>query len=137
MEKNKQQSTNKPALTFTNLKSLNQLISGNEINNFASGLKKAKQTLDTYCKNLKEVYAKKKNSVAQEKPVQKQPVEQQKVVVQKEVKTEQVQRPTAEKKAFVNNNNGNVKPNMDKKPFNRNFDKNGDRPQQDKRFNNG
>lgn len=137
MEKNKQQSTNKPALTFTNLKSLNQLISGNEINNFASGLKKAKQTLDTYCKNLKEVYAKKKNSVAQEKPVQKQPVEQQKVVVQKEVKTEQVQRPTAEKKPFVNNNNGNVKPNMDKKPFNRNFDKNGDRPQQDKRFNNG
>lgn len=137
MEKNKQQSTNKPALTFTNLKSLNQLISGNEINNFASGLKKAKQTLDTYCKNLKEVYAKKKNSVVQEKPVQKQPVEQQKVVVQKEVKTEQVQRPTAEKKPFVNNNNGNVKPNMDKKPFNRNFDKNGDRPQQDKRFNNG
>ncbi len=137
MEKNKQQSTNKPALTFTNLKSLNQLISGNEINNFASGLKKAKQTLDTYCKNLKEVYAKKKNSVAQEKPVQKQPVEQQKVVVQKEVKTEQVQRPTAEKKPFVNNNSGNGKPNMDKKPFNRNFDKNGDRPQQDKRFNNG
>ncbi len=137
MEKNKQQSTNKPALTFTNLKSLNQLISGNEINNFASGLKKAKQTLDTYCKNLKEVYAKKKNSVAQEKPVQKQPVEQQKVVVQKEVKTEQTQRPTAEKKSFVNNNNGNGKPNMDKKPFNRNFDKNGDRPQQDKRFNNG
>lgn len=137
MEKNKQQSTNKPALTFTNLKSLNQLISGNEINNFASGLKKAKQTLDTYCKNLKEVYAKKKNSVVQEKPVQKQPVEQQKVVVQKEVKTEQVQRPTAEKKTFVNNNNGNVKLNMDKKPFNRNFDKNGDRPQQDKRFNNG
>ncbi len=137
MEKNKQQSTNKPALTFTNLKSLNQLISGNEINNFASGLKKAKQTLDTYCKNLKEVYAKKKNSVVQEKPVQKQPVEQQKVVVQKEVKTEQVQRPTAEKKPFVNNNNGNVKPNIDKKPFNRNFDKNGDRPQQDKRFNNG
>ena len=137
MEKNKQQSTNKPALTFTNLKSLNQLISGNEINNFASGLKKAKQTLDTYCKNLKEVYAKKKNSVVQEKPVQKQSVEQQKVVVQKEVKTEQVQRPTAEKKPFVNNNNGNVKPNMDKKPFNRNFDKNGDRSQQDKRFNNG
>lgn len=137
MEKNKQQSTNKPALTFTNLKSLNQLISGNEINNFASGLKKAKQTLDTYCKNLKEVYAKKKNSVAQEKPVQKQPVEQQKVVVQKEVKTEQTQRPTAEKKSFVNNNNGSGKPNMDKKPFNRNFDKNGDRPQQDKRFNNG
>lgn len=137
MEKNKQQSTNKPALTFTNLKSLNQLISGNEINNFASGLKKAKQTLDTYCKNLKEVYAKKKNSVVQEKPVQKQPVEQQKVVVQKEVKTEQVQRPTAEKKPFVNNNNGNVKLNMDKKPFNRNFDKNGDRPQQDKKFNNG
>lgn len=137
MEKNKQQSTNKPALTFTNLKSLNQLISGNEINNFASGLKKAKQTLDTYCKNLKEVYAKKKNSVVQEKPVQKQPVEQQKVVVQKEVKTEQVQRPTAEKKPFVNNNSGNGKPNMDKKPFNRNFDKNGDRPQQDKKFNNG
>lgn len=137
MEKNKQQSTNKPALTFTNLKSLNQLISGNEINNFASGLKKAKQTLDTYCKNLKEVYAKKKNSVAQEKPVQKQSVEQQKVVVQKEVKTEQTQRPTAEKKSFVNNNNGSGKPNMDKKPFNRNFDKNGDRPQQDKRFNNG
>lgn len=137
MEKNKQQSTNKPALTFTNLKSLNQLISGNEINNFASGLKKAKQTLDTYCKNLKEVYAKKKNSVVQEKPVQKQPVEQQKVVVQKEVKTEQVQRPTAEKKPFVNNNSGNGKPNTDKKPFNRNFDKNGDRPQQDKKFNNG
>ena len=137
MEKNKQQSTNKPALTFTNLKSLNQLISGNEINNFASGLKKAKQTLDTYCKNLKEVYAKKKNSVVQEKSVQKQPVEQQKVVVQKEVKTEQVQRPTAEKKPFVNNNSGNGKPNMDKKPFNRNFDKNGDRPQQDKKFNNG
>ncbi len=137
MEKNKQQSTNKPALTFTNLKSLNQLISGNEINNFANGLKKAKQTLDTYCKNLKEVYAKKKNSVVQEKPVQKQPVEQQKVVVQKEVKTEQVQRPTAEKKPFVNNNSGNGKPNTDKKPFNRNFDKNGDRPQQDKRFNNG
>lgn len=137
MEKNKQQSTNKPALTFTNLKSLNQLISGNEINNFASGLKKAKQTLDTYCKNLKEVYAKKKNSVVQEKPVQKQPVEQQKVVAQKEVKTEQVQRPTAEKKPFVNNNSGNAKPNMDKKPFNRNFDKNGDRPQQDKKFNNG
>ena len=136
MEKNKQQSTNKPALTFTNLKSLNQLISGNEINNFASGLKKAKQTLDTYCKNLKEVYAKKRNSVAQEKPVQKQPVEQQKVVAQKEVKTEQVQRPTAEKKSFVNNSNGNAKPNMDKKTFNRNFDKNGDRPQQDKRFNN-
>jgi len=137
LEKNKQQSTNKPALTFTNLKSLNQLISGNEINNFANGLKKAKQTLDTYCKNLKEVYAKKKNSVVQEKPVQKQPVEQQKVVVQKEVKTEQVQRPTAEKKPFVNNNSGNGKPNTDKKPFNRNFDKNGDRPQQDKRFNNG
>lgn len=137
MEKNKQQSTNKPALTFTNLKSLNQLISGNEINNFASGLKKAKQTLDTYCKNLKEVYAKKKNSVVQEKPVQKQPVEQQKVDVQKEVKTEQVQRPTAEKKPFVNNNSGNGKPNTDKKPFNRNFDKNGDRPQQDKKFNNG
>ena len=137
MEKNKQQSTNKPALTFTNLKSLNQLISGNEINNFASGLKKAKQTLDTYCKNLKEVYAKKKNSVVQEKPVQKQPVEQQKVVVQKEVKTEQVQRPTAEKKPFVNNNSGNGKPNTDKKPFNRSFDKNGDRPQQDKKFNNG
>ena len=137
MEKNKQQSTNKPALTFTNLKSLNQLISGNEINNFASGLKKAKQTLDTYCKNLKEVYAKKKNSVVQEKPVQKQPVEQQKVVVQKEVKTEQVQRPTAEKKSFVNNNSGNGKPNTDKKPFNRSFDKNGDRPQQDKKFNNG
>ncbi|MDY5042010.1 MAG: translation initiation factor IF-2 [Eubacteriales bacterium] len=137
MEKNKQQSTNKPALTFTNLKSLNQLISGNEINNFASGLKKAKQTLDTYCKNLKEVYAKKKDSVIQEKTVQKQPVEQQKVVAQKEVKTEQVQRPTAEKKPFVNNNSGNAKPNMDKKPFNRNFDKNGDRPQQDKKFNNG
>lgn len=137
MEKNKQQSTNKPALTFTNLKSLNQLISEKEINNFANGLIKAKQTLDTYCKNLKEVYAKKKNSVVQEKPVQKQPVEQQKVVVQKEVKTEQVQRPTAEKKPFVNNNSGNGKPNTDKKQFNRSFDKNGDRPQQDKKFNNG
>ena len=54
---------------FTNLKSLNQLISGNEINGFATGLKKAKQTLDSYCKGLKEVYSKKKTAV--QKPVQK------------------------------------------------------------------
>ena len=54
MEKNNQK-TNKTVVDFTNLKSLNQLISGNEINGFATGLKKAKQTLDSYCKGLKEV----------------------------------------------------------------------------------
>ena len=48
MEKNNKQ-TNKPVVDFTNLKSLNQLISGNEINGFAAGLKKAKQSLDAYC----------------------------------------------------------------------------------------
>ena len=72
MEKNKQQ-TSKNVVDFTNLKSLTQLISGNEINNFATGLKKAKQNLDAYCKNLKEVYAKKKESLKKSVSVSNQP----------------------------------------------------------------
>ncbi len=72
MEKNKQQ-TSKNVVDFTNLKSLTQLISGNEINNFATGLKKAKQNLDAYCKNLKEVYAKKKDDLKKSVSVSNQP----------------------------------------------------------------
>lgn len=72
MEKNKQQ-TSKNVVDFTNLKSLTQLISGNEINNFATGLKKAKQNLDAYCKKLKEVYAKKKDDLKKSVSVSNQP----------------------------------------------------------------
>lgn len=134
MEKNKQQTSNKPVFDFTNLKSLNQLISGNEINSFAVGLKKVKQSLDAYCSNLKKVYANKKNAIAQEKQVQKQVVETKPQVVKEEVKTnvDTTQKPV-EKKPIVNNNVNKQFGNGDKKPFN----KNGERPQQDKRFNNG
>ena len=72
MEKNKQQ-TSKNVVDFTNLKSLTQLISGNEINSFATGLKKAKQNLDAYCKKLKEVYAKKKDDLKKSVSVSNQP----------------------------------------------------------------
>ncbi len=117
MEKNTQK-TNKSVVDFTNLKSLNQLISGNEINGFATGLKKAKQTLDSYCKGLKEVYAKKKN--AAQKPVQK--VEN--VEVKETVKVAKVdvsaQTPVQQNKTtFENKGNFNKNNVSDKKPFNK------------------
>ena len=45
---------NKSAVDFTNLKALNKLMLGNELNGFVANLKQAKLTLDTYCKGLKE-----------------------------------------------------------------------------------
>ena len=119
MEKNKQQ-TNKPAVDFTNLKNLNQLISGNEINSFASGLKQAKLKLDSYCKNLKEVYAKKKSAETVKKEVS-----QKTTVVAEPVQT--VVADKNNKKVFDNSQKFNNV--SDKKPFNKGKDV---RPQTDK-----
>lgn len=128
MEKNKQQ-TNKTVVDFTNLKSLNQLISGNEINSFATGLKKAKQVLDSYCKNLKEIYAKKKETKKVE--IKTEPV---KVAEQKQSFTKQNETVKSSvqpiKKPFENKQNVN-KNVSDKKPFNRTDNKS----QGDKKFN--
>ena len=55
---NKNQQQNKSAVDFTNLKTLNKLMLGNELNGFVSGLKRAKQGLDAYCKDLKDYKAK-------------------------------------------------------------------------------
>ena len=116
MEKTNQK-TNKPVVDFTNLKSLNQLISGNEINGFAAGLKKAKQTLDSYCKGLKEVYAKKKASA--EKPVQKVAKVEVKEVEKAVEQPASVQASSQQvKKTFDNRQNFN-KNVSDKKPFNK------------------
>ncbi len=123
MEKNKQQ-TNKAVVDFTNLKSLNQLISGNEINGFAAGLKKAKQSLDSYCKNLKEVYAKKKESNKVETKVE------QVKVVEKQQPEKTVEPVQSIKKPFENKQNFN-KNVSDKKSFNRTENK----VQGDKKFN--
>ena len=114
MEKNNQK-TNKPVVDFTNLKSLNQLISGNEINGFATGLKKAKQTLDAYCKGLKEVYSKKKTAV--QKPVQKVEVKEVVRSVKPEPSVQGAAQPV--KNTFENKGNFNKNNVSDKKPFNK------------------
>ena len=40
--------------TFSSLKTLSGLLSGTELNSFASAINKAKRALDTFCKQLKE-----------------------------------------------------------------------------------
>lgn len=122
MDKNKQQT--KPVVDFTNLKSLNQLITGNEINSFASGLKNAKQNLDAFCKNLKEVYAKKKEDLVK---IQKQVNSEQKTATTRVVDFKNAQ--NQEKSQVSNNLKNNESKNLNKsnsntfdnkKPFNKN-----------------
>ena len=122
MDKNKQQT--KPVVDFTNLKSLNQLITGNEINSFASGLKKAKQNLDAFCKNLKEVYAKKKEDLVK---IQKQVNSEQKTATTRVADFKNAQ--NQEKSQVSNNLKNNESKNLNKsnsntfdnkKPFNKN-----------------
>ena len=122
MDKNKQQT--KPVVDFTNLKSLNKLITGNEINSFASGLKNAKQNLDAFCKNLKEVYAKKKEDLVKS---QKQVNSEQKTATTKVADFKNAQ--NQEKSQVSNNLKNNESKNLNKsnsntfdnkKPFNKN-----------------
>lgn len=122
MDKNKQQT--KPVVDFTNLKSLNKLITGNEINSFASGLKNAKQNLDAFCKNLKEVYAKKKEDLVK---IQKQVNSEQKTATTRVADFKNAQ--NQEKSQVSNNLKNNESKNLNKsnsntfdnkKPFNKN-----------------
>ena len=107
-------------MDFTNLKMLNNLMLGNELNSFVSGLKKSKQTLDAYCKTLKEL----SNKVIKEKVVA--PVEPQKPQeVVNQVNKTQVKEDKQFSKPFANKNNGdqqnkfNNKSNYNNNGFNK------------------
>ena len=146
MEKNKQQ-TSKNVVDFTNLKSLTQLISGNEINNFATGLKKAKQNLDAYCKKLKEVYAKKKDDLKKSVSVSNQPeknVTATNTVAESKpaqnLSNEKINNKNTETKSQVSNknnssNNKSFDKNQNSNSQNRNNQNNTDKKQFSKDFN--
>ncbi len=51
---NKNNSVQKNNNSFSNLKTLGVLLSGNELNSFVTAIGKAKRALDAYCKQLKE-----------------------------------------------------------------------------------
>ena len=98
--------------TFSSLKTLSGLLSGTELNSFASAINKAKRALDTFCKQLKE------KEVAELNKAKTQA--QQKEVVEKPVAA--VENVSAPQKP-VNKNYVSNKPFNNNKP---NFSKNND-----------
>lgn len=107
---------NKSAVDFTNLKALNKLMLGNELNGFVANLKQAKLTLDTYCKGLKEHSSK----LEKQKVVPAvQPVESIKPTQVNNVQNKDVNKVTS--KSFVPKEQ--FKPNNNKSNYNNNFNK--------------
>ncbi len=64
---NKNNSSQKNTNSFSNLKTLSSLLSGNELNAFVGAISKAKRALDAYCKQLKE---KETESISKKEPEQ-------------------------------------------------------------------
>ncbi len=107
---------NKSAVDFTNLKALNKLMLGNELNGFVANLKQAKLTLDTYCKGLKEHSSK----LEKQKVVPAvQPVESTKPTQVNNVQNKDVNKVAS--KSFVPKEQ--FKPNNNKSNYNNNFNK--------------
>lgn len=107
---------NKSAVDFTNLKALNKLMLGNELNGFVANLKQAKLTLDTYCKGLKEHSSK----LEKQKVVPAvQPVEATKPTQVNNVQNKDVNKVAS--KSFVPKEQ--FKPNNNKSNYNNNFNK--------------
>ena len=107
---------NKSAVDFTNLKALNKLMLGNELNGFVANLKQAKLTLDTYCKGLKEHSSK----LEKQKVVPAvQPVESIKPTQVNNVQNKDVNKVAS--KSFVPKEQ--FKPNNNKSNYNNNFNK--------------
>ncbi len=107
---------NKSAVDFTNLKALNKLMLGNELNGFVANLKQAKLTLDTYCKGLKEHSSK----LEKQKVVPAvQPVESIKPTQVNNVQNKDVNKVAS--KSFVPKEQ--LKPNNNKSNYNNNFNK--------------
>ena len=107
---------NKSAVDFTNLKALNKLMLGNELNGFVANLKQAKLTLDTYCKGLKEHSSK----LEKKKVVPAvQPVESIKPTQVNNVQNKDVNKVAS--KSFVPKEQ--FKPNNNKSNYNNNFNK--------------
>lgn len=118
--------------SFGNLKFLTQLIAGNQINQMITNIKKAKQSLETYYKNIKD-----KVVVKSKKP-------QVEIIKEESVIKPKVQTPIEKdnrENSFVKNSNvkkdfernsGNVKNSQSKTPFNKennsNFVKQSNRP---------
>ena len=118
--------------SFGNLKFLTQLIAGNQINQMITNIKKAKQSLETYYKNIKD-----KVVVESKKP-------QVEIIKEESVIKPKVQKPIEKdnrENSFVKNSNvkkdfernsGNVKNSQSKTPFNKennsNFVKQSNRP---------
>ena len=141
MENKKENQT----VAFENLKFLSQLVNGNEINQMVSNLKKAKQSLETYYKSIKD-----KVQVDNTKP--QVAVEPSESVVTKSIVQSQPAKPAennsrdsfarreqgANQRNFQpktpynkNNQQGNFnnrQPNGTKPPFNKPFNKDGARP---------
>lgn len=104
------------AVSFDNLKFLSQLVNGNEINQMVTNIKKAKQTLETYYKSIKD-----KIKVDASKPqVTIEPSES--VVTKAQVETKTVATPAREA-SFVKRDNANTQNNKNfqsKTPYNKN-----------------
>ena len=89
------------AVSFDNLKFLSQLVNGNEISQMVTNIKKAKQTLETYYKSIKD-----KIKVDATKPqVTVEPSES--VVTKAQVETKTVAAPARET-SFVKRENANT-----------------------------
>ena len=128
------------SVSFDNLKYLNNLLSGTEINQMITNLKKAKQTLETYYKSIKDkvVVDKSKPQVVAVEPTESVVTKPQSVKpVENTTREDSFVKNTQKKEGFVNNN----KNFQQKAPFNKNnqqnnnFNKNGAQKPQGKPFN--
>ena len=106
------------SVSFDNLKFLSQLVNSNEINQMATNIKKAKQTLETYYKSIKD-----KIKVDASKPqVTIEPSES--VVTKAQVETKPVANPAREA-SFVKKDNANTKNFQPRTPYNKNAQQQG------------
>lgn len=106
------------SVSFDNLKFLSQLVNSNEINQMATNIKKAKQTLETYYKSIKD-----KIKVDASKPqVTIEPSES--VVTKAQVETNPVANPAREA-SFVKKDNANTKNFQSRTPYNKNSQQQG------------
>lgn len=117
---------NKSAVDFTNLKTLNKLMLGNELNGFVANLKQAKVTLDAYCKGLKE-YSNKIESKKSAPSVQAEPVKPVQVnTTQNKDVNKVTSKPFAQKEQTARANNSNKSNYNNNNTFNK---ERGSRPQ--------
>ena len=119
-------------ISFGNLKFLTQLIAGNQINQMITNIKKAKQSLETYYKNIKD------KVVAESKKPQVEIIKEESVIkpkvqtpIEKDNRENSFVKNSNVKKDFERNS-GNVKNSQSKTPFNKennsNFVKQSNRP---------